>query len=41
MMVWMNMEMIGSMDVIWQDLGWEVAKLIGICWQLLSPNPAR
>jgi hypothetical protein len=27
MMVWMSMEMIWSMDVIWQDLGWEVAKL--------------
>jgi hypothetical protein len=24
MMVWMSMEMLGSVDVIWWDFGWEI-----------------
>jgi hypothetical protein len=26
MMVWMSMEMLGSVDVIWWDFGWEMGK---------------
>jgi hypothetical protein len=28
MMVWMSMEMLGSVDVIWWDFGWEIRQQI-------------
>jgi hypothetical protein len=39
MMVWMIMEMLGSVDVIWWDFGWEIRQQIKAdCCQILTTN---